>query len=74
MVAGSIVGCSKNPSEQEMQQLNDLKAEVASIEKVIAARESEKATLLKSVAEKDEQLAQCAKDKEALQQRLKGKQ
>jgi hypothetical protein len=27
---------------------------------------------LKSIADKDAQLAQCAKDKEALQQRLQG--
>jgi septal ring factor EnvC (AmiA/AmiB activator) len=74
IVAGSIVGCSNKPSEEEMKQLNDLKAEVTSLEKGIAARESEKAALLKSIAEKDAQLAQCAKDKEALQQRLKGMQ
>ena len=72
MVAGSFVGCSSKASNDEMQQLNDLKAAVTSLEKGIAARESEKAALLKSIAEKDAQLAQCAKDKEALQQRLQG--
>ena len=72
MVIGSFVGCSSKPSDEEMQKLNDLKAEVTSLEKGIAARESEKADLLKSIAEKDAQLAQCAKDKEALQQRLQG--
>ena len=70
MVAGSFVGCSSKASNDEMQQLNDLKAAVTSLEKGIAARESEKAALLKSIAEKDAQLAQCAKDKEAFQQRL----
>ena len=70
MVIGSFVGCSSKPSDEEKQQLNDLKAETASLEKGIAARESEKADLLKSIAEKDAQIAQCAKDKEALQQRL----
>jgi hypothetical protein len=72
MVAGSFVGCSNKPSEEEMKQLNDLKAEVTSLEKGIAAQQSEKAALLKSIADKDAQLSQCAKDKEALQQRLKG--
>jgi hypothetical protein len=71
IVAGSFVGCSSKPSAEEMKQLNDLKAEVTSLEKGIAARESEKAALLRSIAEKDAQLALCAKDKEALQQRLK---
>ncbi len=72
MVIGSFVGCSSKPSDEEMQRLNDLKATVSSLEKGIAARESEKAALLKSISEKDAQLAQCAKDKEAFQQRLQG--
>jgi septal ring factor EnvC (AmiA/AmiB activator) len=70
MVIGSFVGCSSKASNEEMQKLNDLQAAVTSLEKGIAARESEKAALLKSIAEKDAQLAQCAKDKEAFQQRL----
>jgi len=74
IVAGSFVGCSSNPSEEEMKQLNDLKAEVTSLEKGIAAQQSEKAALLKSIAEKDAQLTQCTKDKEAFQQRLKSGQ
>jgi septal ring factor EnvC (AmiA/AmiB activator) len=72
MVIGSFVGCSNKPSDEEMQQLNDLKAAVTSLEKGITARESEKANLLKSIAEKDAQLTQCTKDREAFQQRLKG--
>jgi septal ring factor EnvC (AmiA/AmiB activator) len=74
MVAGSFVGCSSKPSEEEMKQLNDLKAEVTSLEKGIAAQQSEKDALLKSIADKDAQLTQCAKDKETLQQRLKSVQ
>jgi hypothetical protein len=74
MVAGSFVGCGNKPSEEEMKQLEELKAEVTSLEKGIAARESEKAALLKSIAEKDAQLTLCTKDKEALQQRLKSAQ
>ena len=70
IVASSFVGCGNKPSEEELKQLNDLKAEVTSLERAIEARESEKAALLKSIAEKDAQLAQCAKDKQALQQRL----
>ncbi len=74
MIAGSFIGCSNKPSEAEMKQLNDLKAEVSSLEKAISARESEKAALLKAIAEKDAQLAICLKDKEALQQHIKGMQ
>jgi hypothetical protein len=71
MVAGSLIGCSSKPSAEEMQTLSDLKSEITSLENGIKARESEKAALIKSIADKDAQLAQCAKDKEALQQRLK---
>jgi septal ring factor EnvC (AmiA/AmiB activator) len=74
IVMGSFVGCSNKPSEEEMKQLNDLKAEVTSLEKSIAAQQSEKAALLKAIADKDAQLAQCSKDKDALQQRLKSGQ
>jgi septal ring factor EnvC (AmiA/AmiB activator) len=74
MMAFSFVGCSNKPSEEEMKQLNDLKAEVSSLEKTIAARESDKAALQKSIKDKDDQLNQCTKDKDALQQRLKGAQ
>ena len=70
IMASSFVGCGNKPSDEELKQLNDLKAEVTSLEKAIQARQSEKAALLKSIAEKDAQLTQCAKDKEALQQRL----
>ena len=74
IVVGSFVGCSNKPSEEEMKQLNDLKAEVTSLEKSITAQHSEKAALLKAIADKDAQLAQCSKDKDALQQRLKSGQ
>ena len=72
MVAGSFIGCGGKPSEDELKQLNDLKAQVTSLQKEIASRESEKAALMKSISDKEAQLAQCAKDKDALQQRLKG--
>jgi hypothetical protein len=71
MVAGSLIGCSSKPSADELQQLSDLKAEVTSLDNGIKARESEKAALIKSMADKDAQLAQCAKDKVELEKRLK---
>lgn len=72
LVSTLMIGCSNKPSAEELKQLEDLKAEVASLQKDISARESEKAALVKSIAEKDAQLAQCSKDKEIVQQRLKG--
>lgn len=74
MLAVSFVGCSNKPSDEELKQLNDLKAEVTSLEKGIADKESEKVALLKSIADKDAQLAQCSKDKDALQAKMKSAQ
>ncbi|MBI4428674.1 MAG: hypothetical protein HY562_06110 [Ignavibacteriales bacterium] len=73
LMAATLTGCSSKPSAEEMKQLDDLKAEVASLEKEIASKESEKAELQKAMADKDAQLAQCAKDRDALQQRLNAK-
>jgi septal ring factor EnvC (AmiA/AmiB activator) len=73
ILASALTGCSSKPSSDEMKQLEELRAEVASLEKEISSKESEKAALQKAMAESDAQLAQCAKDREALQNRLKGK-
>ncbi|MBM4167588.1 MAG: hypothetical protein FJ215_00280 [Ignavibacteria bacterium] len=73
-MAGMILaGCSSKPSEAEMRQLEALRAEVASLEKEVAAREAEKAALLKAIADKNAQLDECAKEKAAVAERLKGK-
>ncbi|MEK6649646.1 MAG: hypothetical protein AABY75_01595 [Bacteroidota bacterium] len=69
LFAAALTGCSSSPSADELKQLDDLKAEVASMERQIQTRESEKQALLKAIAEKDAQLALCAKDKEALKAR-----
>jgi len=71
MMAMVLTSCSSKPSDQELKQLDDLKAEVTSLQNQISAAESEKAALQKAIADKDAQLAQCMKDKDAVQQRLK---
>ncbi|MCX7984700.1 MAG: hypothetical protein N3A63_07345 [Bacteroidetes bacterium] len=65
-----FIGCSNKPSEEQMQQLNALRAEVSSLEKEIAARESEKAALLRSIADKEQQITQCNEDLQALKSRI----
>ncbi len=77
VVAGAMVavlasGCSSKPSAEELKQLDDLKAEVSSLEREISAKESEKAALMKAIADKNAQLSQCEKDKALVQERLKG--
>jgi septal ring factor EnvC (AmiA/AmiB activator) len=71
--AAMMTGCKNAPSDEELKQLQDLKAEVTSLEKEIANRESEKAALLKSIGDKEAQLAQCMKDKDALKSATSGK-
>ena len=70
---GLLAGCGSKPSADELKQLDDLKAEVTSLQKDIANKESEKQALMKAIADKDAQLAQCAKDKDALKARMGGK-
>ena len=73
VMAIAMTGCGSKPSADELKQLDDLKAEVTSLEKEIASKESEKAQLQRAMTEKDAQLTQCAKDREVLQQRLNAK-
>jgi|APIni6443716594_1056825.scaffolds.fasta_scaffold291543_2 septal ring factor EnvC (AmiA/AmiB activator) len=75
LLAGSLVfaGCTSKPDEAEMKQLNDLKAEVASLQKEIASKEQAKAALEKEVAEKNAKLKKCADDQAVVKQRLANK-
>jgi hypothetical protein len=66
----ALVGCSSSPNEAEMKQLNDLKDEVASLQKDAASKEQQKATLEKEVAEKDAKLKKCNDDQQVVKQRL----
>jgi septal ring factor EnvC (AmiA/AmiB activator) len=75
LFSGSVVlvGCTSHPDEAEMKQLNDLKAEVASLQKEIAAKEQQKAALDKEVAEKNAKMKKCADDQAVVKQRLANK-
>lgn len=68
----SIAGCTKYAKEQEIQQLNNLKAETEQLEKEIKAKEQEKAALQNEISEKDKKLKELEAEKEKVQQRLQG--
>ena len=72
LLSGSLVvtGCSSSPDEAEMKQLNDLKEEVASLQKDVADKEQRKAALDKEVAEKNAKLKKCSDDQQVVKQRL----
>ena len=69
-----VAGCSSGPSEEELAQLEALKAEVASLQKEVNAKQTEKADLQKQVADKQAELAAAMKEQEATRARLKSQQ
>jgi len=76
-VAGALLammssGCTSRPNAAELKQLEDLKAEVSSLQREVAAKESEKAALTQAIADKAAQLAQCEKEKALVESRVKG--
>lgn len=48
-----LVGCGGGVDEEQMQQLNDLKAEVDALQSQVNAKNDEKASLQKQVADLD---------------------
>jgi len=68
VVAGAIVsgGCSNSPSDEEMMKLNDLRAQVSSLEKQVSDKQAEKAGLEKQLADKNGKLKQCQADQDAV--------
>lgn len=65
-------GCSSGLSEDDLKQLDELKAEVTSLERQVQDLESQKSALQQSIADKDAQLKKCAEDKAVTEQRAKG--
>jgi septal ring factor EnvC (AmiA/AmiB activator) len=65
-----LVGCSSSPDDAQMKQLNDLKDEVTSLQKEVAAKEDQKSTLEKEIAEKNAKLKKCNDDQTIVKQRL----
>ena len=72
LVSGALVlfGCSSSPDEAQMKQLNDLKDEVASLQKDVTAKEQQKAALNDEIAGKNAKLKKCNDDQQVVKQRL----
>ena len=72
IMAGGLMltGCSSSPSDEEMKQLTDLKAEVASLQGKVDAMTRDKAGLEKQIAEKNGKLQQCQADQDAVKKAL----
>jgi outer membrane murein-binding lipoprotein Lpp len=65
-----LVGCSSSPDEAQMKQLNDLKEEVAALQKDLAAKQQQKATVDQEIAAKNAKLTKCNDDQQIVKQRL----
>jgi len=66
----TIAGCSSMPGEEEMKQLDDLKSEVASLQRDISTKEQQRGTLDREVADKNARVAKCNEDQQTVRQRL----
>ena len=65
-----LTGCSSGPDEAQLKQLEDLKGEVASLEKEVAEKEKQVAQLRDEVAKKEAKLQKCQDDQQIVKQRL----
>jgi septal ring factor EnvC (AmiA/AmiB activator) len=66
----ALVSCSSSPDEEQLKQLNDLKEEYAALQKEQSAKEQQKATLDREVADKNAKLSKCNDDQQVVRQRL----
>ena len=71
-VALVLMSCSSSPSAEELKALNDLKAEVASMEKSTADKQKELANYERQLAEQNGKLQQCQADQDAVKKALGG--
>ncbi|MGA2624368.1 MAG: hypothetical protein ABSF91_10980 [Bacteroidota bacterium] len=71
-VASIVVfgGCSSSPSDQELQQLDQLKKDVASLEGQVRDKTAAKASLERQNNEKNSKLTQCRSDQDAVKKSL----
>ncbi len=65
-----FAGCAGGLSDEEIAQLNDLKNEVASLEKQVSQKERDLSSLKKQLEAKEKELEKCKKDQQAAKKRL----
>ena len=62
----TLGGCSSSPSDRELLQLNELKANVTRLDAEIKKKQEEKVSLDRQVAEKNARLKLCQSDQDAV--------
>ncbi len=58
----ALVGCGGGVDEEQMAALNNLKAEVESLNSQVKAKEDEKASLQKQISDQEAKNKKCAED------------
>ncbi len=66
----ALAGCSSKADEDQLKQLDDLKAEVASLQRDISSKEQQRGTLDREVADKNARIQKCNDDQQTVRQRL----
>jgi len=69
-LSGIIAGCG-GVSEEQLKQLNDLKAEVEPLQSQVNAKEGERSSLLKQIADKDAKIKDFQKQMDAAKSNCK---
>jgi septal ring factor EnvC (AmiA/AmiB activator) len=69
LTAAFLSGCGGGVSEEQMQQLNDLKAEVESLQSQVNQKNDEKSQLQKQIADKDAKIKSYQNDIDAVKKR-----
>ncbi len=72
LLSGGFIlsSCSSSPSDEELKALDDLKAQVSSLQKQFEDKQAQKASLEKQIADKNAKIQQCQSDQEAVKKGL----
>jgi septal ring factor EnvC (AmiA/AmiB activator) len=76
LIAASVLlaGCTKYADQSQMQQLDNIKNEIATLQQQVTNAEQQKADLQKQVADKQQQIKTLQSNEQLLQQRLQEQQ
>ncbi|HCA43714.1 MAG TPA: hypothetical protein DEP28_10740 [Bacteroidetes bacterium] len=69
VTSGWMIGCGGGPSAEQMQQLNDLRAEVESLQSQVNDAMSQKSQLERQIADKDAKVKAYLNDIGTVQKR-----
>ncbi|MCL4538468.1 MAG: hypothetical protein M1378_02530 [Bacteroidetes bacterium] len=69
-----LAGCTKYADQSQMQQMSDLKNEIATLQQQIQTADQQKTDLQKQIADKKAQIKKLESNEQLFQQRLQSQQ